>query len=117
MLVVDDNADNAKGLERFLKLLGDDVEVAFDGPSAIDIARVQRPQIVLLDIGLPGMDGYQVAQRLRTEEFVKNALIIAVSEYGQPEDLRRSQDAGFDHHLVKPVDYDALTTLFTIQTG
>jgi CheY-like chemotaxis protein len=117
VLVVDDNVDNAKGLERFLKLLGDDVQVAFDGAAAIEIARAQRPEIVLLDIGLPGMDGYQVVKRLRTEEFGKDALIIAISGYGQPEDLRRSQEAGFDHHLVKPVDYDALMTLFTPQAG
>jgi PAS domain S-box-containing protein len=117
VLVVDDNADTAEGIERFLKLLGSDVRVARDGAEAIAVARDQRPQIVLLDIGLPGMDGYEVARALRAEEFGKSALIIAVSGYGQPEDLRRSQDAGFDHHLVKPVDYDALTSLFTPHSG
>jgi PAS domain S-box-containing protein len=112
VLVVDDNPDNARGLSRLLKLLGHDVRVAHDGPAAVEVARVHRPEIVLLDIGLPGMDGYEVARRLRTEECCRDALVIAVSGYGQPEDLRRSKEAGFDHHLVKPVDYDALMTLF-----
>ena len=115
MLVVDDNVDTARGLARLLKLLGHDVRVAHDGPTAIEVARAHRPEIVLLDIGLPGMDGYEVARRLRAEECCKDALIIAVSGYGQQEDLRRSQEAGFDHHLVKPVDYDALMTLFAPQ--
>ena len=112
VLVVDDNIDNARGLSRLLKLLGHDVQVAHDGQAAVEVARAHRPEIVLLDIGLPGMDGYEVARRLRTEECCQDALIIAVSGYGQPEDLRRSKEAGFDHHLVKPVDYDALMTLF-----
>ena len=112
VLVVDDNLDNVRGLSRLLKLLGHDVQVAHDGKAAIEVARAHRPEIVLLDIGLPGMDGYEVVKRLRTEECCKDSLIIAVSGYGQPEDLRRSQEAGFDHHLVKPVDYDALMTLF-----
>jgi PAS domain S-box-containing protein len=117
VLVVDDNADNARGLELFLQLLGDDVRVAFDGASAVEAARAHRPEIVLLDIGLPGMDGYEVVRRLRAEEFGKDALIIAVSGYGQPDDLRRSREAGFDHHLVKPIDFDALMTLFALQPG
>ncbi len=111
VLVVDDNADNARGLARLLKLLGHDVQVAYVGTTAIEVARAHRPEIVLLDIGLPGMDGYQVVKRLRMEECCKGSLIVAVSGYGQPEDLRRSREAGFDHHLVKPVDYDALMTL------
>ena len=89
--------------------------MAYDGPTAIEVARAHRPEVVLLDIGLPGMDGYEVVERLRTEECCKDALIIAVSGYGQEEDRRRSREAGFDHHLVKPVDYDALMTLFAPQ--
>ena len=76
------------------------------------VARGHRPEVVLLDIGLPGMDGYEVLKRLRAEGCCEGALIIAVSGYGQPEDLRRSREAGFDRHLVKPVDYDALMELF-----
>jgi CheY-like chemotaxis protein len=112
VLVVDDNKDTAAGLLRLLKLLGHDVRVAHDGPTAIELARTHRPEIILLDIGLPGMDGYQVAKQLRREECCNNSLIIAASGYGQEEDRRRSREAGFDHHLVKPVDFDALMTLF-----
>ena len=115
VLVVDDNFDNARTLSRLLRLLGHDVRVAYDGHEAIEVARVHRPEIVLLDIGLPVMDGYEVAKRLRTEEGCREALIIAVSGYGQPEDLSRSKEAGFDHHLIKPVDYDALMILFAAQ--
>jgi PAS domain S-box-containing protein len=111
VLVIDDNIDNARGLSRLLKLLGHDVQVAHDGQAAIEVARAHWPEIVLLDIGLPGMDGYEVVKLLRTEECCQDALIIAVSGYGQPEDLRRSQEAGFDHHLVKPVDCDTLMSL------
>ena len=68
-----------------------------------------------MDIGLPGMDGYEVAEKLAAEECCKDSVIIAVSGYGQPEDIRRTKEAGFDHHLVKPVDYDALLNLFAPQ--
>ena len=98
-------------MARLLKLLGHDVRVAHDGPEALEAAREHRPEVVLLDIGLPGMDGYEVAARLRQEECCQDAVIIAVSGYGQEEDRRRSREAGFDHHLVKPVDFDALIVL------
>ena len=97
--------DTARGLARLLNLLGNDVRLAHDGPSAIAIAQAFRPEFVLLDIGLPGMDGYQVASMLREEDCCKDAVIIAVSGYGQEEDRRRSHAAGFDHHLVKPIDF------------
>ena len=76
--------------------------------SAIEVARTFRPDFVLLDIGLPGMDGYEVAAALREDEVLKDAVIIAISGYGQEEDRRRVHAAGFDHHLVKPVDFDSL---------
>ena len=110
ILVVDDNVDTARGLTRLLKLVGNDVRTSYDGPGAISEAIAFRPEYILLDIGLPGMDGYEVARRLRKEGFGE-AIIIAITGYGQPEDQRRSQEAGFNHHLVKPVDYDALITL------
>lgn len=116
VLVVDDNIDTATGLARLLKFFGHDVQVAYDGPAALEAARAHHPEIVLLDIGLPGMDGYEVVKRLRMEECCKDSLIIAASGYGQDEDRHRSREAGFDHHLVKPVDYDVLMTLFTSQT-
>jgi two-component system, chemotaxis family, CheB/CheR fusion protein len=111
ILVVDDNADSARGLSRLLKLLGHDVRTAHDGTEAIAAVRSHRPDVVLLDIGLPGMDGYEVARRLRDDAGCRDATIIGISGYGQEEDRRRGRDAGFDHHLVKPVDYDALLSL------
>jgi CheY-like chemotaxis protein len=103
ILVVDDNVDLARGLARLLEIRGHDVQVAYDGPTGLDQAKKSKPEVVLLDIGLPGMDGYQVAAHLRQEETVKDATIIAISGYGQEEDLRLAKEAGFDHHLVKPI--------------
>jgi CheY-like chemotaxis protein len=114
ILVVDDNVDMARGMARLLKLLGHEVAVAHSGPEGIDVAREQRPDFILLDIGLPGMDGYEVAARLRQEECCKDSVIIAVTGYGQDEDRRRSKEAGFDHHLVKPLDHDALLSLLSV---
>ena len=114
ILVVDDNEDTARGMARLLKLLGHQVALALDGYEAIRVAGEHRPDFVLLDIGLPGMDGYEVASRLRREECCQEAVIIAVSGYGQDEDRRRSKEAGFDHHLVKPVDHDALISLLLL---
>jgi PAS domain S-box-containing protein len=111
ILVVDDNVDTARGLARLLKHIGHAVEVAHDGPSAIEIARTLLPDSVLLDIGLPGMDGYKVAEQLRSEACGKDAVVIAVSGYGQDEDRRRSMAAGCNHHMTKPVDFDDLVKL------
>ncbi|WP_435011153.1 ATP-binding protein [Tundrisphaera lichenicola] len=113
ILVVDDNVDTARGMARLLKLLGHDVAVAHCGHEAIEVAREYRPEFVLLDIGLPGMDGYEVASRMRQEERCRHAVIVAVSGYGQDEDRRRSKEAGFDHHLIKPIDHDALRSLLS----
>jgi PAS domain S-box-containing protein len=111
ILVVDDNVDTAHGMVRLLKLIGHETARAHDGNEALQIARDFRPEIVLLDIGLPVMDGYEVAARMRREEWCKDALIVAVSGYGQDDDRRRSTEAGFDHHLIKPLDHDALLSL------
>ena len=111
ILVVDDNVDTARGMARLLMLVGHTVATAHSGPEAIETARQHRPEVVLLDIGLPGMSGYEVAARLRQEESCQGALIIAVSGYGQDDDRRRSREAGFDHHLLKPLDHDALLEL------
>ena len=110
-MVVDDMPDTAHAMTKILKLLGHDVAVAYDGPTAIEVARAHHPEIVVLDIGLPGMDGYEVARRLRQEDCCRGAMLIAASGYGQEEDRRRSKAAGFDHHLVKPVDYAVLNKL------
>ena len=82
-----------------------------DGPSALEAARSFRPEVVLLDIGLPGMDGYHVARLLRAEDCGRDARIIAITGYGHEEDRRRSREAGFDHYLVKPIDYRSLVPL------
>jgi PAS domain S-box-containing protein len=111
VLVVDDNLDTASGLAKLFKLLGHDVAIAHDGVSAVELARTHKPEVILLDIGLPKMNGYEVVRQLRQEPCCKTALIIAISGYGQEEDQRKSREAGFDHHLVKPVDFDALMTL------
>jgi len=115
ILIVDDNKDLATSLARLLGFLGHDVEVVFDGRLVVEAARSYRPRVVLLDIGLPNLDGYQVARLLRQEGF-DDALIIAVSGYGQEEDRRRSREAGMDYHLTKPVDIKTITDLIA-QTG
>ena len=111
ILVVDDNVDTVQGMAMLLNLAGHEVMTAHDGPAAIEVAQTCRPQIILLDLGLPGMSGYEIARRLREEQASRDALIIAVSGYGQEEDRHRTQAAGFDHHLVKPISYDELFTL------
>ena len=113
MLVVDDNADASETLAMLLGLWGHEVRSAADGPAAVEAAVAHRPDVVLLDISLPGMSGYEVAAQLRREEGTRDAVIVAVSGYGQEEDRRRSRQAGFDFHLVKPLDHDALLTLLS----
>ena len=108
LLIVDDNEDMAKVMAKLLRSSGYRVQVAHDGRSAIEIARTEQPDAVFLDIGLPGMNGYEVAEQLRRDEYCKDSLLIAISGYGRAEDLRRTAEAGFDHHLVKPIDYKAL---------
>ncbi|RYD80949.1 MAG: response regulator, partial [Verrucomicrobiaceae bacterium] len=111
ILVVDDNVDSARGLARLLGLGGHIVETAHDGPSALAAVEQFHPAVVLLDIGLPGMNGYEVATKIRENPDFRHALIIAVSGYGQDEDRRRSREAGFDAHLLKPVDFGEIKRL------
>jgi signal transduction histidine kinase/DNA-binding response OmpR family regulator len=111
ILVVDDNVDGAESLAVLLRVGGHDVRVAHDGPSALTVAAEHRPEVVLLDIGLPGLDGYEVARRMRREPDLENCLLIAITGYGRDEDRRRSLDAGFDAHLVKPIDANALSSI------
>lgn len=108
VLVVDDNVDAAASLSELLELWGHEVRTAFDGPHALGTAREWRPEIVLLDIGLPGMDGYEVAQNLRREPATARTCLVALTGYGAEEDRRRSQEAGFDDHLTKPVELERL---------
>ncbi len=111
VLVVDDNVDVAEAVAMLLEDLGHEVKVAHSGPQALESVRTYRPEAVFLDLGLPGMDGYEVARRLRAEPGVGGVLLVALSGYGQPEDRRRSREAGFDEHLVKPVVSAALQPL------
>lgn len=104
VLVVDDNPDAAQSTAAVLQMAGCEVEVTYDGPSALEAARRFRPQVLLLDLGLPGMDGYTLAQRMHEMPETKRGKFVALSGYGQPEDRRRAHEAGYDHHLVKPVD-------------
>jgi PAS domain S-box-containing protein len=110
VLVVDDNVDAAESLAVVLRSVGHTVRTAHCGPAAVQVAAALRPEAVVLDIGLPGMDGYEVAQQLRRGP-AAGASLIALTGYGQEEDRRRSKAAGFDHHLVKPVDPAVLTEL------
>jgi CheY-like chemotaxis protein len=111
VLVVDDNKDAAESMSMLLEMWGHQVVYAYDGPTALETARRWQPEAVFLDIGLPGMDGYQVAERLRALPEGKDAILIAITGYGQDDDRRRSRRAGIDHHLVKPVAPDALRSL------
>jgi len=110
-LIVDDNIASAGALAGLLELSGFDGREAHDGREALDAARAHRPEAILLDIGLPGMDGYQVAEALRLENEFRGAKIIAVTGYGEEQSILRARQAGFDHHLVKPVDFEALLDL------
>jgi len=111
ILVVDDNQDSADSLGLLLQSLGAEAHAVYDGPSALDALGRERPALVFLDIGLPGMDGYEVAARMRRTQEGRQAKLVALSGWAQQDDLRRSQAAGFDRHLVKPVDLGTLTAL------
>jgi len=111
ILVVDDNPDAALGLERLLVHLGHRVHTALDGPAALGLAAEFRPEVVLLDLGMPGMDGYQVARRLRADFPDWRPRLIALTGYGQEQDRQRTRQAGFDDHLIKPVDLPTLKTV------
>ena len=108
LLVVDDNRDAAMSLAMLLRLLGHEVEIAHDGASALALASAFVPHVVFLDIGMPGMDGYEVARRLRQQPGMQTVVLAALTGWGQQEDRRRTSDAGFDHHLVKPPEAAAL---------
>jgi len=111
VLVVDDNVDSAESLAMLLRLGGHEIETAYDGFQAVAAAERFLPDLILLDIGLPGMDGYEVATRIRESSAGRELVLIAVTGWGQEEDRRRSREAGFDAHLTKPVDMAALVRL------
>jgi CheY-like chemotaxis protein len=109
ILIVEDDEDTRTVLEETLEELGHVVEAANDGPRALELAQSMRPEIAIVDIGLPRMDGYEVAKRLRSSPDGAGELkLIALSGYGRDKDRRRSEEAGFDVHLVKPTSVDVL---------
>jgi signal transduction histidine kinase len=111
ILVVDDNRDSAMSLSLLLELDGHEVRRAYDGLEALEIADDFRPEVTLLDIGMPRLDGYGAARELRQREWARSSLLVALTGWGQQEDKRLAREAGFDHHMVKPVDPDALRRL------
>jgi two-component system CheB/CheR fusion protein len=111
VLVVDDNRDAAESLSALLRVRGHEVCMAADGAAALEMATTMQPDVIFLDIGLPGMDGYELARRLREVPGLEGTLLIAVTGYGHDDDRRRSKEAGFDHHFVKPVDPAQLCSL------
>ncbi len=108
LLVVDDNHDAADSLARLLQLMGHEVAIAYDGPSAVDCAEKVRPRVVLLDIGLPEVDGYEVVRRIRARSWGKDMVVIAATGWGGAQDHVHFRQEGFDHHMVKPIDLDEL---------
>jgi CheY-like chemotaxis protein len=115
VLVVDDNIDAADSLGLLLRLRGHEAQVAHDGVSALEAARLHRPEVVFLDIGLPGgLDGHEVARRLRREQTLAGVLLVALTGYGQQEDRRKALESGFDHFVVKPVEAQTLDGLLGV---
>jgi CheY-like chemotaxis protein len=107
VLIIEDQPDARRALQRLLQLWGHQVEVAADGPGGVEAATKSNPDIALVDVGLPGLDGYEVARRIR-KTLGQNVRLVALTGYGQPEDKERALAAGFDLHLVKPVDSEQL---------
>lgn len=117
VLVVDDNRDSADLQATLLRYNGHHVETAYDGSDALRVALRFRPNVVLLDIGLPEIDGYEVAYRIRQHDILKDVVLVAMTGYGQPEDRLRSQAVGFDHHLVKPAEFSELRAILASVAG
>jgi CheY-like chemotaxis protein len=111
MLVVDDNVDSAECMALLFRLSGYEVQLAHDGQTALDTALAFQPQVILLDLGLPGLDGYEVASRLRAWPQMQKTVLIALTGYGRAEDHQLSAQAGFNYHLTKPVDPDTVEAL------
>jgi signal transduction histidine kinase/CheY-like chemotaxis protein len=111
ILVADDVADSLHSLSMGLEMLGHEIRMAGDGIQALEIAASFRPQTAILDIGMPGLNGYEVARRIRNESWARDMLLVALTGWGQQEDVQRSAAAGFDRHMTKPVDFDTLTRL------
>jgi CheY-like chemotaxis protein len=113
VLIVDDNEDVAASLAMLLAMQGVEVHVEHDGPSALRAVRTFAPTIALLDIGMPGMTGYEVAKTIRSDAEFAKVKLIALTGWGQPSDVRQAHEAGFDRHCIKPVDPELLVTLLS----
>ena len=111
VLVVDDNTDSADSLTVLLQLVGQQTRVAYEGLAAVEAAEQFQPDLILLDVGLPQIDGFEVCRRIRAQNGSRSVKIVAVTGWGQNEDRRKSAQAGFDGHMVKPVDFAALMQL------
>lgn len=111
VLVIDDHEPTAVGLGRLLRVLGHTVHVVSSGQAALDSVEDFRPDLILLDIGLPHMDGYEVARQLRANPLLAHVTLVALTGYGSHSDRERSRASGFDHHLVKPVQFNAVASL------
>jgi PAS domain S-box-containing protein len=117
ILIVDDNRDSAESLAMLLQMTGNKTDVAYDGVEALEAIEAHRPEVVLLDIGLPRLDGHEVCRRVREQNWGKDIVMIALTGWGQADDRRKSHEAGFNGHLVKPVDYDNLLQLLSKLTS
>lgn len=117
ILVADDNRDAAASLATLLSLDGHEVSVAYDGRDALASAETFRPDVALLDIGMPNLNGYEVAQSIRSAGWGRSMMLVAVTGWGQSEDKRRAREAGFDHHFTKPLDLDAFGTFLNDALG
>lgn len=118
ILVVDDNRDGATSLAEMLGIMGNETQTAFDGVEAVAVAEAFKPDVILMDIGMPKLNGYEACHRIREQPWGRNMVIVAQTGWGQDDDKLKSQDAGFDFHLIKPVDPAALEKMLAeLQTG
>ncbi len=118
ILVADDNVDSASSMAMMLEFMGNEVRTAHDGAEAVEAAAAFRPDVILLDIGMPRMNGYDACRSIREQPWGRGIAIAALTGWGQEEDKRQSREAGFDHHLVKPVEPAALEKLLaSVQAG
>jgi len=111
ILIADDNLDAAESLQLWLQLSGHEVQIAASGVAALELAATFLPEVALLDLGMPGLNGFDVARRIRKAPWGKSMVLIALTGWGQEEDRRRTAEAGFDHHLTKPIPPDTIEEL------
>lgn len=111
VVIADDNQDSAESMKMLLEIEGHSVQTAHDGVSAFDVVQAMRPRVALLDIGMPKLNGYELAAKIRAQPWGKSITLVAFTGWGQSQDRQRALDAGFDHHLTKPVDHEAVLAI------